>query len=271
MKDFACFFLLGILLALYSFLGGCLQPHRLLQLYEWLSDINLLFSSWATLPPFHITWCMDTHMYPPPFFWCSKILMYPKYLSLNKWSLYNISFPHQIAHCALFSNQAPTIQGRGCEGGFTWSFKLYPKYLSLKWSLYDIWFPHQVAHCALFSIQEPNIHVLVVKEGLHGVSNRFTLHLSLYTRMRLPTYFLIFHIYIILRYLHKNTKMNKTVKKKVNFINASQNEGLSPLCIALSFDGFGSISWHRIWFFRLLYRFHNFSFFFPSDFHLFRP
>jgi cbb3-type cytochrome oxidase subunit 1 len=45
--------------------------------------------------------------------------------------------------------------------------------------------------------------------------------------------------------------MNKIVKKKVNFINSSQNEGLSPSCIALSFDGFGSISWHSIWFFRL--------------------
>jgi hypothetical protein len=41
--------------------------------------------------------------------------------------------------------------------------------------------------------------------------------------------------------------MNSTVKKKVNFINSTQNEGLSPSCIALSFDGFGSISWHPIW------------------------
>jgi hypothetical protein len=38
--------------------------------------------------------------------------------------------------------------------------------------------------------------------------------------------------------------MNWTVKKKVNFVNSSQNEGLSPSGIALSFDGFGSISWH---------------------------
>jgi hypothetical protein len=36
--------------------------------------------------------------------------------------------------------------------------------------------------------------------------------------------------------------MNKTVKKKVNFINSSQNERLSPSSIALSFDEFGSIS-----------------------------
>jgi hypothetical protein len=41
--------------------------------------------------------------------------------------------------------------------------------------------------------------------------------------------------------------MNSTVKKKVNFIHSTQNEGLSPSCIALSFDGFGSISWHSIW------------------------
>jgi hypothetical protein len=37
-------------------------------------------------------------------------------------------------------------------------------------------------------------------------------------------------------------------KKKVNFVNSSQNEGLSPSGIALSFDGFGSISWHSVWF-----------------------
>jgi hypothetical protein len=36
--------------------------------------------------------------------------------------------------------------------------------------------------------------------------------------------------------------MNKTVKKKENLINSSQNEGLSPSCIALSFDRFGSVS-----------------------------
>jgi hypothetical protein len=37
-----------------------------------------------------------------------------------------------------------------------------------------------------------------------------------------------------------------SVKKKINWINLSQNEGLSPSYIALSFDGFGSISWHSI-------------------------
>jgi hypothetical protein len=35
------------------------------------------------------------------------------------------------------------------------------------------------------------------------------------------------------------------------FINSFRNEGLSPSCIDLSFDGFGSISWHCIWYFRL--------------------
>jgi hypothetical protein len=35
-------------------------------------------------------------------------------------------------------------------------------------------------------------------------------------------------------------------RKKVNFVNSSQNEGLSPSGIALSFDGFGSISWHSV-------------------------
>ena len=46
----------------------------------------------------------------------------------------------------------------------------------------------------------------------------------------------------------------------VNFVNSYQNEGLSPSGIALSFDGFGSISWHSFGvFFRLFYSFHNFS------------
>jgi hypothetical protein len=43
--------------------------------------------------------------------------------------------------------------------------------------------------------------------------------------------------------------MNNSVKKKVNFINSSQNKGLSLSCTALSFDRFGSISWHNIFFF----------------------
>jgi hypothetical protein len=37
-------------------------------------------------------------------------------------------------------------------------------------------------------------------------------------------------------------------RKNVNFVNSSQNEGLSPSGIALSFDGFVSISWHPVWF-----------------------
>jgi hypothetical protein len=53
--------------------------------------------------------------------------------------------------------------------------------------------------------------------------------------------------------------MNNSVKKNVNFINSSQNEGLSPSCIALSFDVFGSISWTLFGFFGLFYSFHNFS------------
>jgi hypothetical protein len=47
------------------------------------------------------------------------------------------------------------------------------------------------------------------------------------------------------------------------------NEGLSPSCTALSFDGFGSISWHSIWFLAFFFlQLHNFIF---SDFQLFRP
>jgi hypothetical protein len=33
---------------------------------------------------------------------------------------------------------------------------------------------------------------------------------------------------------------------KSYFINSSQNEGLPPSGIALSFNGFGSISWYNI-------------------------
>jgi hypothetical protein len=62
--------------------------------------------------------------------------------------------------------------------------------------------------------------------------------------------------------------MNKTIKKKVNLINSSQNEGSSPSCIALSFDGFGSILWSVIGFFGSFTVFHNFCF---SDCQLFRP
>jgi hypothetical protein len=59
--------------------------------------------------------------------------------------------------------------------------------------------------------------------------------------------------------------MNSTVKKKVNFKNSIQNEGLSPSCIVLSFDRFGSISWHSIWVLLAL------SHFIFSGFPSFRP
>jgi hypothetical protein len=35
--------------------------------------------------------------------------------------------------------------------------------------------------------------------------------------------------------------MKLNCQEKVNFVNSSQNEGLSPSGIALSFNGFGSI------------------------------
>jgi hypothetical protein len=50
------------------------------------------------------------------------------------------------------------------------------------------------------------------------------------------------------------------LKNNLSFMNSFQNEKLSLLCIALSFNGFGSISWHNICFFRLLYSVHNFIF-----------
>jgi hypothetical protein len=59
--------------------------------------------------------------------------------------------------------------------------------------------------------------------------------------------------------------MNKTVKKKVNFMNSYLNEGLSPSCIALSVDRFGSILCHSIGFYRLFYSFYTLF----SDFQLF--
>jgi hypothetical protein len=44
----------------------------------------------------------------------------------------------------------------------------------------------------------------------------------------------------------------------------SQNEGLSPSWIALSFDGFGSISWHSVVFVRLYHSFLQLFFGFPT-------
>jgi hypothetical protein len=63
----------------------------------------------------------------------------------------------------------------------------------------------------------------------------------------------------VAKYLLKNTNMNKTVKKKVNFMNSSQNERLSSSCIALSFDGFwfNFMAQYSV-FFRVFYSFLNF-------------
>jgi hypothetical protein len=70
-----------------------------------------------------------------------------------------------------------------------------------------------------------------------------------------------------LPYVMSKKQLNKTVKKKVNFINSSQNEGLSPSGIALSFDGLSSISWHSVWFSSDgSFSFHFFFFFWISNF-----
>jgi hypothetical protein len=61
--------------------------------------------------------------------------------------------------------------------------------------------------------------------------------------------------------------MNRTIKYKVNFINSFRNEGLSPSCIDLSFDGFGSISWHSIWYFRLFLTIFGLPTFFRPKYH----
>jgi hypothetical protein len=47
----------------------------------------------------------------------------------------------------------------------------------------------------------------------------------------------------------------KTIKNKVDFINSSQSEGLSPSCIALLviFEGFGTILCHSDWFLSALF------------------
>jgi hypothetical protein len=51
-------------------------------------------------------------------------------------------------------------------------------------------------------------------------------------------------ILIILSVYIFTDSLISVIFKKVNFINSSQNEVLSPSFIALYFDGFGSISWH---------------------------
>jgi hypothetical protein len=59
--------------------------------------------------------------------------------------------------------------------------------------------------------------------------------------------------------------MYKNVQKKVILINSSQNEGLSPSCIALSFNAFGSVSWRSMGDFSALLQFSLFV----SDFQFF--
>jgi hypothetical protein len=50
--------------------------------------------------------------------------------------------------------------------------------------------------------------------------------------------------------------MNSTVKRKINFVNSSQNQG-----IVLSFERFGSISWYTLFGFHpMLFQFSQFFF-----------
>jgi hypothetical protein len=58
-------------------------------------------------------------------------------------------------------------------------------------------------------------------------------------------------------------------EKKVHFINSSQNEGVSTSCIALSYDGFGSFSWHSILCIHLWFFFGSFTILTILDFQLF--
>jgi hypothetical protein len=57
------------------------------------------------------------------------------------------------------------------------------------------------------------------------------------------------------------TRLQIRIWIKVNIINSTQNEGLSPSCTDLSFDRFGSILWHYIWFLSAL---SHFLFGFPA-------
>jgi hypothetical protein len=55
--------------------------------------------------------------------------------------------------------------------------------------------------------------------------------------------------------------MNSTVKKKkVNFTNLSENEGLFPPCISLFFHGFGSVSKLSFWILSARTPFSHFAF-----------
>jgi hypothetical protein len=84
-------------------------------------------------------------------------------------------------------------------------------------------------------------------------------------------YVLLWKMCSRLSQLHHTTVLVKkyeyewNCQEKRKFLNSSQNKRLSPSCIALSFHGFGSISWHSIWFFRLFYSFHNFFSGFPTS------
>jgi hypothetical protein len=52
-------------------------------------------------------------------------------------------------------------------------------------------------------------------------------------------------MFVLNMILLENTDMNKIIvlsRNTLNFIHSFQNEGLSPSCTVLSFDGFGSIS-----------------------------
>jgi hypothetical protein len=98
-----------------------------------------------------------------------------------------------------------------------------------------------------------------VKYGSHNI--RETTENINTTKCSFHTVFLIiadvFNILtlIILSVYIFNDSFISVIFKKVNFINSSQNEGLSPSGITLSFYGFDSTSWHS--FFWLFYSFHN--------------
>jgi hypothetical protein len=69
--------------------------------------------------------------------------------------------------------------------------------------------------------------------------------------------------------LRKKFHLEVLGKWNISIHSQKNLNALSPSCIALSFDRFGSTSWHSIWFFfRLLYSFHIFSFGFPIFFGL---
>jgi hypothetical protein len=126
------------------------------------------------------------------------------------------------------------------EVPFEWHFgktgKKYRVQLS-NWS-YIIWF--YIPFTSLYYIKKTFI-----------IKTEDWVHLMLFV-------FSFYHSMQWVQFLKEDNKM------KISFQN---DYVINPSYIALSFDGFGSISWHSIWFFRLLYSFHNFF----SDFQLFWP